>query len=70
MALSAHSQCTACTHLDRERQNALICSAFPEGIPEEIATNKVDHHEPYPGDGGIQLDLIPLEQYPGPRGEA
>jgi len=32
------------------------CKAYPEGIPEEILTNKVDHHKPYKGDNGIQYE--------------
>ena len=31
-----------------------VCSAFPKGIPPEIATGVNLHTEPYPGDNGIQ----------------
>ena len=67
---AAHSQCAACTHLDRQQPAAQQCDAFPSGIPEEIWLNKVMHTSSYPGDHGIHLELIPLEQYHGPRGEA
>jgi hypothetical protein len=64
------SQCTACVHLDREALEAQSCEAFPSGIPEDIYTNKIAHTSSVPGDNGIHLELIPLEQYRGPRGEA
>ena len=64
------SQCTACVHLDREKLEDQRCDAFPSGIPEEIFSNEVAHTSSYPGDHGVHLELIPLEQYRGPRGEA
>jgi hypothetical protein len=30
----------------------LRCAAYPKGIPDEIIEGKVDHTEPYKGDGG------------------
>lgn len=33
-----------------------VCRAFPDGMPEEIWTGKVEHREPYPGDNGIQYE--------------
>lgn len=28
--------CVVCQHFDAERQDAMVCRAFPEGIPERI----------------------------------
>ena len=49
------SDCTICKYY----LSTKICSAFPDGIPEEILNGKVSHEEPYPGDNGYQF--IPIE---------
>ena len=66
--IAPQSQCTACTHLDREADQ--LCDAFPDGIPTEIWTNKVAHVTHYPGDNGIHLELIPLNVLGQAPGEA
>ncbi|MEM1053884.1 MAG: hypothetical protein AAGI52_00035 [Bacteroidota bacterium] len=64
------SQCTACTHLDRQSEATQLCEAFPTGIPDEIWTNEVAHTSGYPGDNGIHLELIPLNVLGQKTGQA
>lgn len=35
-----------------------VCSAYPDGIPNEIFTGLHDHAKPYKGDNGIQFEPI------------
>ncbi|MEM1126222.1 MAG: hypothetical protein AAGI71_06185 [Bacteroidota bacterium] len=34
-----------------------VCSAFADGIPEDIWMNRRSHFEAYPGDDNIQFEL-------------
>lgn len=56
MNRTTEPMCLACAHLARDSEQA-TCSAFPEGIPEEIWTNRHDHHQPYPGDEGVRFQI-------------
>lgn len=62
MAMPVQSQCLACRHLDREQEDAHACTAFAEGIPQEIWNNGHDHHEPYPGDEGVRFELAAVPE--------
>ena len=39
-----------------EETERVICRAFPEGIPGEIAYGANPHTEPFPGDNGITFE--------------
>lgn len=47
------SQCVTCKH---KSTTGATCTAFPNGIPEQILTNASDHTKPYPGDNGIRYE--------------
>jgi hypothetical protein len=49
--------CAFCKHFRERLENGtLTCAAFPNGIPEPIASAKVEHTAPYPGDNGIRFE--------------
>ena len=39
-----------------ESEQRCICTAFPDGIPDEIAYGANLHLTPFPGDHGIQFE--------------
>ena len=66
-------QCGFCTHYFAGQER---CTAFPNGIPEDILEGRADHRLPYAGDHGIRLELKPglpesiLGQLPEPMRKA
>jgi hypothetical protein len=60
MTTSAQSACQVrnCKHYITQvgplEYPIYVCSAFPKGIPAEIAEGRNDHSEPFKGDGGIR----------------
>jgi hypothetical protein len=41
---------------EREVLERVVCKAFPDGIPDEIAYGENLHLTPYPGDNGIRFE--------------
>ena len=62
MAHPLQTMCLACKHLDRDQDSQHVCNAFQEGIPDEIWTNRHDHHNPYPGDNGIRFEIMAIQE--------
>ena len=48
------SICSECAFINPN--NPTKCTAFPGGIPLEVFTGEFDHHQAYPGDGGITFE--------------
>lgn len=48
--------CFCCRHRGQKGPNGLTCEAFPDGIPEAILRNQVDHRRPVEGDRGITFE--------------
>ncbi len=51
--------CFDCVHFHSNNVNLMTCDAFPEKIPVAIVDSEADHHDPYPGDHGIQFEKKP-----------
>ena len=41
---------------EEEATERVVCSAFPDGIPDEIAYEDNPHTTPFPGDNGIMYE--------------
>ncbi len=57
--------CYSCAHLAGQGAG-MTCTAFPEGIPDEILNSEADHRLPYPGDNGITFEQTPGAPEPDP----
>lgn len=64
MTVLAISQCSTCIHSvspltlpePARYERGLFCAAFPDGIPQEVLDDTLDHREPIVGDHGIQWE--------------
>ena len=49
-------QCARCARYNEEETRILLsCEAFPDGIPDDIFFNTLDHTKPINGDHGLQF---------------
>jgi len=53
--------CSICKHKHQDsltfRNSFPTCDAFPNGIPEVIRKNRIDHRKALAGDNGIRFEL-------------
>jgi len=48
--------CTLCRHYQFVRPGSTpTCDAFPDGIPDDIYENRVEHDQPISGDHGLRF---------------
>lgn len=71
MTTQPTSQCAVCVHFvspfartDGNWDAPASCGAFPDGIPDEVYGNLIDHREPIEGDNGVQWAPVPGAVYP------
>lgn len=72
MSTQPRAQCDACVHFrspltlpepDRWERGP-FCAAFPDGIPDLVYGNVVDHREPIAGDNGVQFEARAGDEFP------
>lgn len=59
MTTGPRSQCSVCVNFrspfdSPEPRSGPFCIAFPDGIPDRVFTNQLDHRQPIEGDHGIR----------------
>jgi hypothetical protein len=65
MTIGRRPACFECVHLHTGDPGTLTCDAFPQGIPDPIYFEGVDHRQPFPGDHGIRWEPKPgVDGYP------
>lgn len=78
MTIAATPMCLSCSRLREppaigELAEGLFCEAYPDGIPQGIILNSVDHRVAQPGDRGLRYDpqegAEPQEWWPDGRGD-
>ena len=48
--------CNDCKHRSPLWPDEITCTAFPDGIPDEVLFCDLDHRKPIDGDHGIQFE--------------
>jgi len=52
--------CFECKHFNRDPDAAMVCRAYPQGIPVKIMDSDFIHKSHYKGDHGIMFE--PMEE--------
>ena len=59
------SQCSFCRHLTVPVGEVATCTAFPDGIPDDVRDTTRDHRVPLPDDNDVQWEpLTPEDVHP------
>lgn len=61
------AQCGSCTHFRSPLgtgRGEPFCAAYPDGIPEDIWWNRVDHRKAQPRDHGIRWEAREGAEFP------
>lgn len=64
MTIGPMSQCGACANFRspfspeglKQGRDGPFCAAFPDGIPDRVYGNEVDHRQPIDGDHGVRWE--------------
>jgi hypothetical protein len=72
MTSQPRSQCDTCARFispfarpgPAYGQSGPFCAAFPDGIPERVYRNGLDHRQPIDGDHGLQWTPADGESFP------
>lgn len=52
-------QCFDCKNFIKKYDNdKYVCKAFPDGIPDDVLMNRVDHSAPIENDNGIHFEQV------------
>lgn len=53
------SQCMECKNfIEKKDGGEFCCKAFPDGIPEDVFWNKIDHKNNIDGDKGYKFESL------------
>jgi hypothetical protein len=61
MTIGDAPPCIRCKHMEippGSKDKALVCAAFPEGIPDGLLYGDHSHVTAFPGDNGLRYDPL------------
>ena len=56
--MNFNSICSYCNHRGEMDDGTPSCTAFPQGIPDDLLRKGFDHRMEYPGDNGVRFDRV------------